>query len=254
MAHCDEIELWSRYLKQRDDDSRNALAVLYAPLVRIVAKSLAGRVPASVTLDELVSAGNVGLLEALAAFDPGRGVKFATYCRPRIFGEMQDYLRSMDWVPRGVRGNESRIARAAADIEHASGREPTAEQIAERLGITVDKLQQLRSESPGQVHSLDAAQHFTDSGREVIAGDLVADAAAVDVASRARQMDALRVAVRGLGRQERLIIILRYWEGQTLREIGQTLGVSESRVSQVHSALVARLQESLKGKREELEL
>jgi len=234
--------------------ARNELVETYHDLVVYHAQRLWSRLPAGVELDDLISAGTFGLMQAIDAYDPERGIKFQTYAAGRIRGAMLDELRSMDWVPRLVRSKATRLAEARATLQVRLGREPTEVELRDQLRIEPHNWPRwLRDAEPLGMWALDTDPPPIDGPITAVQpqAELLIDPRAIDPQTRAVQLDRLRIVTRELSEQERLIVILYYYERLTLREIGATLGCSESRVSQLHRELIARLRVALEAKREE---
>jgi len=193
-----------------------------------------------------ISAGVFGLMDAIDAFDLERGVKFETYCVPRIRGAMLDELRTMDWVPRLVRSKASKINNATRKLETKLGRAPTVVELAEVLELTVKETEKMMSDANAVgLISLNKKWYETDSYKDVREIDILEDKKGEDPTRRVAKNDLMRLVTKGLNRNERLIIILYYYEELTMKEIGMTLDLSESRVSQMHSSIVQRLQQQL---------
>ena len=248
----DVQQLWRDYRADATTDLRNHLVELYLPLVKYNAERIWARLPDGVDLDDLISAGVFGLMDAIDAFDLDRGVKFETYCVPRIRGAMLDELRTMDWVPRLVRSKASRLEEARKTLEAAHGRPPRPEELASRLGVSIQDLAAMVGEATAvSLVSLNKKWYETDSYKDVREIDILEDKKAEDPTHRLQNRDLMRLVTRGLNRNERLIIILYYYEELTMKEIGATLDLSESRVSQMHSPIVARLQGQLCRRRPE---
>lgn len=247
-------ELWSRYhADSQNRELRNQLVERYFPLVKFHGERLWSRLPEGVELDDLISAGVFGLMDAIDAFDPGRGVRFETYCVTRIRGAMLDELRSMDWVPRLVRSKAARLNEATKQLENKLGRAPTDGELTTQLQISQEELDQMKLEATTvNLVSLDKKFADDDSNRAVSELDVLDDRRSEDPTRRAQKNDLLRLVTRGLNRVERLILILYYYEEMTMKEVGATLDLSESRVSQMHSSLMQRLQEQLAPRRPEL--
>lgn len=238
--------VWQEYRERPTVELRNRLVEKYLPLVKYNAERIWARLPDGVELDDLISAGVFGLLDAIEAFDLTRGVKFETYCVPRIRGAMLDELRTMDWVPRLVRSKASRMEASRKELEAALGRPPKPEELAEKLGIPLDQLDQYVGEATAvNLVSLNKKWYETDSYKDVREIDILEDKKAEDPTGRLQNRDLMKLVTRGLNRNERLIVILYYYEEMTMKEIGATLNLSESRVSQMHSSIVARLQAHL---------
>ena len=203
-------------------------------------------------LDDLISAGVFGLMDAIDAFDLERGVKFETYCVPRIRGAMLDELRTMDWVPRLVRSKHTKMEEARKSLEAMHGRPPRPEELAERLGISFEELHALVGDATAvSLVSLNKKWYETDSYKDVREIDILEDKKGEDPTRRIQKSDLMRLVTKGLNRNERLIIILYYYEDMTMKEIGATLDLSESRVSQMHSSILARLRAQMADRRKE---
>jgi RNA polymerase sigma factor for flagellar operon FliA len=241
------LELWKRFkADQSDEDLRNRLIEQYLPLVKYNGERIWSRLPDGVELDYLVSAGTFGLMDAIDAFDMSRGVKFETYCVPRIRGAMLDELRTMDWVPRLVRSKASKLNEALKQLEAKFGRAPADAEVAEHMGLSREEFEKLLIEANAvSLVSLNKKWCETDSSKEVHEIDILEDKKGEDPTRRIQKSDLMRLVTKGLNRNERLIIILYYYEELTMKEIGATLDLSESRVSQMHSAIVERLQGQL---------
>ena len=233
-------------------DLRNLLVEKYLPLVKYNGERIWARLPEGVELDDLISAGTFGLMDAIDAFDLERGVKFETYCVPRIRGAMLDELRTMDWVPRLVRSKASKLNEATKTLEARFGRAPTEIELAAQLEITVPELEKMMMDANAVgLISLNKKWYETDSYKDVREIDILEDKKGEDPTRRVHKNDLMRLVTKGLNRNERLIIILYYYEELTMKEIGATLDLSESRVSQMHSSIVQRLQSQLGRRRPE---
>lgn len=251
-AETDILQFWREYRDQPTVELRNKLVEHYLPLVKYNAERIWARLPEGVELDDLISAGIFGLLDAIEAFDLERGVKFETYCVPRIRGAMLDELRTMDWVPRLVRSKASKLESTRKQLEAKLGRPPRPEELAEALGLTLDEFEKHESEANAVgLVSLNKKWYETDSYKDVREIDILEDKKAEDPTRKLQNRDLMRLVTRGLNRNERLIIILYYYEEMTMKEIGATLDLSESRVSQMHSSIVARLQQLLAARKPE---
>ena len=248
----DVQQVWRDYRANPTTELRNQLVEYYLPLVKYNAERIWSRLPEGVDLDDLISAGVFGLMDAIEAFDLERGVKFETYCVPRIRGAMLDELRTMDWVPRLVRSKASRLEESRKELEAQLGRPPRPEEMAARLGIPLEQLDAHMGEATAvNLVSLNKKWYETDSYKDVREIDILEDKKAEDPTHRLQNRDLMRLVTRGLNRNERLIIILYYYEDMTMKEIGATLDLSESRVSQMHSSIVSRLQAQLAQRRPE---
>jgi len=243
-----EIEqLWFRFKEDTSNvELRNRLIEQYMPLVRNRGERIWSRLPEGVELDDLISAGTFGLMDAINAFDLERGVRFETFCIPRIQGAMLDELRSMDWVPRLVRSKASKINEAYKVLECKLARKPNDDEMAEHLQVSVAEFEKMLIETHGvNLTSLDKKWFETDSYKDVREIDILADKRGEDPTERLRKTEMVRAFTKGLTKNERLIIILYYFEEMTMKEIGLTLELSESRVSQMHSTIVDRMRKLL---------
>lgn len=239
----DEIlALWDEYKRTREHALRNRLMEIYLPLVRYTAERIAAKLPSEVDTEDLISAGLFGLLDAIEAFDLARGVKFETYCSPRIRGAILDELRTMDWVPRLVRSRAHKLESVTKILRAELGRTPTDAEIAHRLAMPPNELHKLfRDATAVSVVSLSRRFYDDDSSRELQEIDILEDRHGRDPFLDFSQRDLRDAVMQGLTRVERLILVLYYYEEMTMKEIGATLDLSESRVSQMHSGILSRL-------------
>jgi RNA polymerase sigma factor FliA len=253
VAPEDVTQLWTAFkVDITNQPLRNRLVELYLPLVKYNGERIWSRLPEGVELDDLISAGVFGLMDAIDAFDLSRGVKFETYCVPRIRGAMLDELRTMDWVPRLVRSKASKLNEAVKSLEAKLGRQPSEIELSERMGISVAELEKMMLDANAvNLISLNKKWYETDSYKDVREIDILEDKKGEDPTRRIQKNDLMRLVTKGLNRNERLIIILYYYEELTMKEIGATLDLSESRVSQMHSSIVQRLQSQLERRRPE---
>ena len=246
-------QVWHSFKQdQSSQELRNRLIEQYFPLVRYNAERVWAKLPDGVDLNDMISAGVFGLMDAIESFDLERGVKFETYCVPRIRGAMLDELRTMDWVPRLVRSKASKLEAARKSLEAHHGRPPTDQELAVKLELPMDEYEKLRNEASAvNLVSLNKKWYETDSYKDVREIDIIEDTKGEDPTRGIQKRDVMKLVTKGLNRNERLIIILYYYEQLTMKEIGQTLGLSESRVSQMHSSIVARLKDQLGRRRPE---
>lgn len=226
----------------RRRELRNELIEHFYEIVKFTAERMRVKLPAEVEVDDLMSAGLFGLMDAIEAFDPDRGVKFETYCAQRVRGAIVDELRSMDWVPRLVRSRTARVERVRRQIEMRTGQRPTDTEVADQLSVPTDEFSKLCKDSrPVGIVSLNRKFFETDSSRDVREIDVIHDARQRNPTEIAQREDLRGLLTSGLSRSERLILILYYEEEMTMKEIGATLNLSESRVSQMHSSILQRL-------------
>jgi len=245
-------EIWGQFHKTREDRFRNLLLEHYRNLVRYCAERLHSKLPDKVELDDLISAGNFGLMDAIDAFDPTRGVKFETYCSPRIRGSILDELRSMDWVPRLVRARAHQLSKATHSLETNLGRKPTEQEIAEELDMDMEEFNRLqRDASAASQVSLNTKYNDGDSEKDIREIDIIKDERSENPVIEAQKRDLKSLLTKGLTRAERLIVVLYYYEEMTMKEIGATLDLSESRVSQMHSSIIARLKAQMNTRKKE---
>ena len=245
-------QIWENFYKTRNDQFRNLLMEKYRNLVRYCAERLHSKLPDKVELDDLISAGNFGLMDAIDAFDPGRGVKFETYCSPRIRGSILDELRSMDWVPRLVRSRAHQLSRATHSLETHLGRKPTQKELAEELEMDMDEFNRLQRDANAvSLVSLTTKYNEDDGEKDIREIDVIKDERSKNPVIEAQKRDLKSLLTKGLTRAERLIIVLYYYEEMTMKEIGATLDLSESRVSQMHSSIIARLKAQMNSRKKE---
>ena len=247
----DTSALWQEYVRTRDRAIRDRLILTYAPLVKFVAGRLGSGLPAHVDEGDLVSYGLLGLIGAIERYDPAREIKFETYAIARIKGAIIDELRALDWVPRSVRARARDIERAIAELERKLRRAPTDEEIAAKLGVTEEELGDSLTEiSRSSIAALDELWTVSDGGDSVALIDTIEDTSGPDPEFSLEQTElneALAEAIARLPEREKLVVTLYYYEELTLREIGEVLGVTESRVSQLHTKAVLRLKARLSG-------
>jgi RNA polymerase sigma factor FliA len=244
--------LWREYRLNGNPALRDRLIVTYAPLVKYVAGRLGSGLPAHVDDEDLVSYGLLGLIGAIERYDPDRDVKFETYAIARIRGAIIDELRALDWVPRSVRSRARDIERAIGELEAKLGRVPTDEEIAGKLGLSTEELDESLSEiSRSSIAALDELWTISGTGGDQVAlTDTIEDPEAPDPQgslSQTELREAIADSIARLPEREKLVVTLYYYEELTLREIGEVLGVTESRVSQLHTKAILRLKARLAG-------
>jgi RNA polymerase sigma factor for flagellar operon FliA len=246
-------EVWAEYKKTGTEEIRNFLMERFLPLVRYNAERIHTKLPSEVDVEDLRQAGIFGLMDAIDSFDLTRGVKFETYCAPRIRGAILDELRGMDWVPRLVRSRTAKVEGARKQLEMRLGRDPSAQEIAAHLNVNMEEYEKMAKDSgPTSVVSLNRKWYETDSNKDVREVDVHEDGRQINPFVAVQKQDLKDLITRGLTRAERLIVVLYYYEEMTMKEIGVTLDLSESRVSQMHSSIVARLKAQMQHRSKEL--
>ena len=241
----EELEqVWDAYQRGDRAKARDQLIIHYSPLVKYVASRVAVGLPQNVEQADLVSYGIFGLIDAIEKFDPSRGFKFETYAISRVKGAILDELRSIDWVPRSVRSKSRALERSFAKLEADLHRAPTDEELSADMGISIEALQNLLSQlSFTGLVALDEMLGRGDRGESMTLGDTIADAGVgpslTFEGEETRQL--LATAINRMADREKIVLTLYYYEGLTLAEIGEVLGVTESRVCQIHTKAVLQL-------------
>ena len=238
--------IWVTYKKTGDQNLRDVLLETYLPLVRMIAERLLQTLPRSIELDDLQSAGVFGLMDAIDGFDLSRGIKFKTYCTTRIRGSILDELRSQDWVPRLVRLKAHKLEKALRQLEGQLGRQPNNYELAEAMGVSLEELSATQSEANARaMFSLSEKWDDGDDDKDMEKVEILADQKSDDPAESSDSRDLFEAITRHLTKKERLIIIMYYYEGLTMREIGEIMELTESRVCQIHSNVMGRLKGQL---------
>ncbi len=241
--------LWSAYRRSASEANRNVLMEFYLPVVRYNAQRVHAKLPESVELGDLMSSGTFGLADAIAGFDPGREIKFETYCAPRIRGAILDELRSLDWVPRLVRSRSTQVDQARRSLTAKTGVSPTDGELRQQLGVDRDEFDKIKRDSSAVgVVSLSRRFGGEGTGREVSEIEVLPDRRQVNPLAVISKRDLKALITKGMTRQERMIVVLYYYESMTMREIGRVLDLSESRVSQMHTSILLRLRAQLQHK------
>lgn len=239
-------ELWATFKSTADRQARERLILHYAPLVTMVANRVGAGLPTSVEQSDLVSYGMFGLIDAIEKYETDRAVKFETYASARIRGAIIDELRAIDWIPRSVRTKARAVDRAYAELEGQLHRAPTEQEVAGRLEISVGELRGIFSQlATVNVAALDELLGAgTERGESLSLLDTLEDHAAIDPQGSIEAQETkvlLARAIERLGEREKIVLVLYYYENMTLAEIGRVLGVTESRISQMHTAAMLRL-------------
>lgn len=242
--------LWRRYKANKDPHARERLVLTYAPLCKYVAGRMGSTLPSYIDLEDLTSYGLVGLLDAIDRFEPSRGVKFETFALARIRGAIIDELRSLDWAPRALRQNQRRLIQVSSEIEQREGRPATDAELAAAMGLTVPELDQLLADIAGSsMVALEELFAPSPNDDEALAlGDAVEDENSPQpgpATEHAVLRDLLADAIVRLPERERIVVSLYHYDGLSLREVGQVLGVTESRASQLRTKAIVRLRGAL---------
>ncbi|MGE0352306.1 MAG: sigma-70 family RNA polymerase sigma factor [Gemmatimonadales bacterium] len=241
-AADDVAELWRRYRNARDQAARASLVNRYLGLVHAVTRQIAGRIGGAVDADDLLGPGMVGLLQALDSFDPARGVAFSTFALRRVHGEVIDELRRRDWAPRSVRARARRLQLAARALEARLGRRPSEAEMATALDIDLPTYWAWRNRvHDAAVVSLQSASLEEERASPAVNHPLAREENSLDRVTEDETRDRIQAALAMLPVKQRQVVSLYYFEELTLREIGEVMGITESRVCQIRSAAVSAL-------------
>lgn len=239
-------ETWIAYKRDGSDHTRNMLVEHYLPVVRFTSERLKAKLPSYVDVNDLYNIGVIGLMDALTKFDLDRGIKFETYSSLRIRGEIIDSIRRMDWVPRNLRNKSSNLEKAYQVLEHELGRMPANHELAEHLGMSDEELDELQREvNIKQLLSLDGKWTIDKDG-EMNRIEIAENMDKTDPGIDLNRSELREQIIKDLSEQEQMILIMYYYDELTMKEIGEVLGVTESRICQVHSQLISRLRHKLK--------
>lgn len=254
MKKSDALQaMWREYKRTSSVTLRNQIVEAYLPLVDYLSERIAERLPRCVDVDEVRSAGVLGLMDAVEGFDLERGIKFETYCSVRVRGSILDELRARDWVPRLVRSRAQKFAVAVRRLQGQLGRKPTPPEIMQELALQPEDYEELQRDIARlAIYSLSQTDDSDDDGHGASRSSSLVDRRHPDPVDLLQKREAIAVVLRGLDEKERSILALYYFEAITMKEIGRRLGLSESRVCQIHGEVLARLRDALAAKSEEL--
>lgn len=245
----EETDLWKEYKSSKDQEIRSYLVEKYSPLVKHVAGRIAVGMPQNVEFDDLVSYGVFGLLDAIEKFDPIREIKFKTYAMTRIRGSIFDELRSVDWIPRSIRQKAKQLEQIIAQLENKEGQTVDDEAIAKELGVSVIELNSLMTKLSGtSMVSLNDIWFLGDENDEVSFMETLESPQNLNpdqIIEKEEIKNIIVEAIKTLPEKEKKVIVLYYYEDLTLKEIGEVLEVTESRISQLHTKAVMRLRSKL---------
>lgn len=238
-------ETWKKYIESRDPASREKLVLAYVGLVKTVVGRLSVRTLPGIDYDDLVSNGIIGLMDAIDRFDPSKGTRFEAYAAARIRGAILDACRKDDWVPRSVRQAAKQLERVYSKVENRLGRSADDMEIASEMGLSIEEFDKMLQEIDAtHLISLDESVPGMDEDDQVSIADRIEDTSSPtpdELVAEASAVELLTEAVNRLPERERLVVSLYYQDGLTLKEIGEILGVTESRVSQLHTKAILRL-------------
>ncbi|MCG6143087.1 RNA polymerase sigma factor WhiG [Leptospira bandrabouensis] len=245
----DETDLWKKYRVTKDAEIRSYLVEKYSPLVKHVAGRIAIGMPQNVEFEDLVSYGVFGLLDAIEKFDPSREIKFKTYAMTRIRGSIFDELRSVDWIPRSIRQKAKQLENIIAMLENKEGKKVEDEEIAKELGVSMEEYNSLLAKLSGtSLVSLNDIWFLGDENDEVSFMETLESPMNMNpdnIIEKEEIKNVIVEAIQSLPEKEKKVIVLYYYEDLTLKEIGEVLEVTESRISQLHTKAVARLRSKL---------
>ena len=243
-----EDGLWKDYFVARSEDARNALWVHYQPLVRYISERLKAKLPECIDVYDLMGSGNIGLQDAIAKFEPEVGVRFETYCVPRIRGAILDSIRALDWVPRLIRNKSHQYERVVRELASQLHREPTDEEVAARLNMNQQEFGDLRKELnvKAQISVEGCAKENTDD-RDLMRLEMLEYRREVEPTRELQREEIRLLALRGLNNKERAVVEQYYFQGRSMKQIGEELELSESRICQIHSQVLEVLKKKFRA-------
>mgnify|MGYP000422684289 FL=1 len=233
------------------EENREEVIKKYSPMIKYVANRIAMRLPPHIEVDDLISVGVLGLMDAISKYDSSRGAKFKTYAEFRVRGAILDELRAMDWVPRSIRQKASNVDKVVQGLQSKLSRAPEDEEVAKEMGLSLDQFHNTLNETKSiPIFSLEDLGIAKESGEQQSLLDCLAGKADADPQTQIRLVELKEIiakAIDTLPEKERLMVSLYYYEELTMKEIGAVLDITESRVSQIHSKAVYRLRTKLKA-------
>lgn len=233
-----------------DPKVKDEIIIEYAPLIKYIAQKIAARLPSNIELDDLISCGVIGLMDAIQKFDPNRDNKFKTYAEFRVRGAILDELRAQDWVPRSIREKAKLVERTYTKLESNLGRPATDEEMCKELDVTQDEFHDLLNKAKSiSLLNIDDSNSFNRGDKKLIAGLMESSRQSnpFNAVSFKNSRDKIKDGIKGLPEKQRLVLSLYYYEDLNLKEIGQVLDVTESRVSQLHTQAIMKLRAKLKN-------
>ena len=232
-------------------ENREEVIIRYSPMIKYVANRIAMRLPPHIEVDDLISVGVLGLMDAITKYDSSRGAKFKTYAEFRVRGAILDELRSLDWVPRSIRQKASQVDKVVQGLQAKLRRTPEDAEVAKEMGLSLDQFHETLNETKSiPIFSLEDLGIAKESGDQQSLLDCLAGKADADPQTQVRLVELKEIiakAIDALPEKERLMVSLYYYEELTMKEIGAVLDITESRVSQIHSKAVYRLRTKLKA-------
>jgi RNA polymerase sigma factor FliA len=243
-----EDGLWDKFLAARDEEARNGLWVHYQPLVRYISERLKSKLPECIDICDLMGAGNIGLQDAIAKFEPEMGVRFETYCVPRIRGAILDSIRALDWVPRLIRNKTHQYERVVRELAAELHREPKEEEIAARLNMNTEQFRELMRELDvkAQISVEGCAKDGADE-RDLMRLEMLESRREVEPTRELQREEIRHIALRGLNNKERAVVEQYYFQGRSMKQIGSELKLSESRICQIHSQVLEVLKRKFRA-------
>ncbi|MDE0119588.1 MAG: FliA/WhiG family RNA polymerase sigma factor [Bdellovibrionales bacterium] len=255
MAKRKRADFEYKKASQLTEEERKKLIEEYTVLIRFIAKRISIRLPANIDVEDLVSSGVIGLMDAIEKYDPTRDNKFKTYAEFRIRGSILDELRAQDWVPRSIRDKAKMLDRATSHLEAKLGRPPTDGELSEHLGLMINEFYNLVNQvRPVNMLSIDESSTFSNMDRKSFINVLQGDSDPFSYLNRKSVKNVIRQLIAELPERQRIVLSLYYYEGFNLKKIGTILGVTESRISQLHAQAIKRLKVKLQQKFQEHEL